>query len=485
MNGISNELMGNSSNGTVVYDGQCQVCRQLAFKLRDTSNGTIDILPLESPEAEELLQLFYPNGPEHDFYFVKDGSCSKGLRTIPKIARATGIRDFGGLVKEYVILKNRSNQSGDCDCDSHSDASKASNTSESGRPITRRAFTGAMTAGIATLMSGSALGSRTANTWAPQNLRVHVARVTKDGNGGFETTIEKRQDLIHSEDPLKDESRSEESIQDESTNRDANSSAEELSSDSTNLATGTIGSNGEVSVDRVTSVLDIEGADADLRTAASMKGIDDGMLAQTTQDIGSLTQTEVYSGTIDHRRFDLRIHAGNGPAVTKAGEAKVQTTMAGEIQHDLAVPVIDYVVSDIDNATVSQHTEAYIAGVEQLKQFHNGANLGGVEEVYDSIQDGLNETKRHFAESVDEDQLVAVSNHIGISGIPGFHQYALPPEDDQSDVVTGQSCGAECGCYIDLCCGCGLDIGVCTTPIKLCGCCVAGCGCGIECCTNI
>ncbi|WP_164471683.1 thiol-disulfide oxidoreductase DCC family protein [Halosimplex salinum] len=461
----TNDTEATSSNGTVVYDGQCQVCRHLAFKLQDGSDGAIDILPLESQEAGRMLRQFYPDGPEHDFYYVEDGSCSKGVRAIPRIARAAGVREFGGLVKEYALLKHQSEQSGDCGCGDDHETESATATDSGENSISRRAFTGAMSAAAATLMTGTALGAEPTSSYAPRNLEVRVATVTPDGNGGFETEVRRRQDLIHSADPLEGKS----------SDTDTETALEKVSSDTTELAAGTVGSSGELKVDKVTSTIDISGVDSRLQEAASLQGDGDG----------SLMQKAVYTGSVDHRRFDMSVNAGRGPVVTEAGETAIQTTMAGEIHHDVAVPSIDYVVFDVEEAPVTDHFDAYVAGVERLREIHDDGGNGELAGVYADIEAGLRETRGQFAESVAEDDLVAVSNHVGLSGIPGFHQYALPPAEAQSDVSMGADCGAECSCSIDICCGCGISAGICTTPIKFCGCCVAQCGCGVECCTNL
>lgn len=491
---VSNRRENNNPKGTVVYDGQCQICRYLALKIRDSSNESIDVLPLESNKAKQLLQSFYSEEVEHDFYFVEDESCSKGIRAIPKIAQATGIRDFSGLIKSYATLKNRSNQDSDCGCGhDHDENSKIPSTTESESYISRRAFTGAMSTAAVTLMASPVFGADDTSSWTPQNLEVNVATVTEDGNGDFEATVERRQDLVHSEDPLEGEPGNQNATPDQ----DITPAERELSSESAELATSSFGSSGEVVINSLTSTLDIEDADPELQRAASAQDHNNGPGNSPGGNRGNgpgnsrsdeaLAQATIYNSNADHQRFDLRINADQAPAVRETGEAIVQTTMAGEIQHDTAVPVIDYVVFNGD-ATVSEHIDAYVTGVEQLQEFHADNDIEELVAVYDDIKDGLDETQTSFTENVDEEELVAVSNHIGISGVSGFHRYALPPEEYQSNSLSTQSitsCDAECGCGIGACCGCGLDIGACNTVIRICGCCVASCGCGIECCVNL
>ncbi|MFC6954192.1 hypothetical protein [Halorubellus litoreus] len=459
-----------SNEGIVVYDGKCDICRQLASQINNKTGEDISILPLESPEAQGVLEKYYTGDPDHDFYFVSGGTCSKGLRAVPKIVQATGVRDFGGLMSKYFDLKYLADQSDDCSCDE--DHSATADTTESGSGVlSRRAFTGIAATAAATLMPGTAVAreKERLSQGPPRDLEVRVATVTENGRGGFDTTIRNRPDLIHGP-PSFDEATK--------AKGDGKSTASlKRSSNETNFEKRRVGDSGELRIDKVSTTYDINEAKPGIQRAASLQ-------TDVADDAGKM---DIYSAVVDGRRFELAINVGRGPAVLEGDEADIATTMASKVQHDLAYPTVDFVVPDLENATVSEYIEAYVTGVERLQTFYRKNNVREMVNVYQDVGDSLRETQRSFARNVHEADLTPMSSYLGISGVPNFARYALPPEDSQSAVVQGAGCDSGCGCGVDLCCGCGLGAGVCTAPIgKICGCCILECSCDIiNCCADI
>src|SRR4051812_30530729 len=90
------------SSMILFYDSKCQICRKLAQKIYFSSQQAVEIKPLASEEARQTLDRFYPDGWAHDFYVVHDGTCTKGLPALPKLARAVGLRRMTSLLGEYA-----------------------------------------------------------------------------------------------------------------------------------------------------------------------------------------------------------------------------------------------------------------------------------------------------------------------------------------------------------------------------------------------
>lgn len=458
----------SSNESFIVYDGKCQICRRLALKVNNKSGDDVSILPLESPEAEELLGRFYPEGPGHDFYFVNGGSCSKGLRAVPKIVQKTGIREFGGLMSEYFDLKYLASDSADCSCD-QDDTSAPVASSASNGGLSRRAFAGVAAAAATTLMPGTAVGreQERIRTGLPRDLEVRVATVTRDGQGGFDTSISSRPDLIH-EPPSFDEG---------GESKSQRASSVERSTEEINLERGPFGKDGQLSIDKVSHTYDVKNAASEIQQAAKLQ--DD-----VADDAGKM---DIYGGVIDARRFELAVNVGHGPALLEGDDPGIATTMASKVQHDLAYPAVDFVVTEIPDASVSEYIDAYVAGVDSLQSFYSENGISEMASVYGDVGEGLRKARNSFARSVDNPDLTPMSSYLGISGVPNFSRYALPPKESQPPIEAGASCDSGCGCGADVCCGCGLGAGVCTAPIgKICGCCVIECSCDIiSCCADI
>ncbi len=460
----------SSNGGIVVYDGKCDICRQLASKINNLSGDDVSILPLESQDAQELLERFYPEDPGHDFYFVNEDSCSKGLRAVPKIVQATGVREFGGLMTEYFDLKSLASQSEDCSCDQDGMSAPAVSSASGGR-LSRRTFAGVAAAAATTLMPGTAVGRQQERiqTGPPRDLEVRVATVTRNGRGEFDTDINNRPGLAHKP-PSFDEKAEKES-------KSQRASSVSRSTDEVNLAKDTFGEDGQLRIDRVSSVYDLTNADSRVQQAARLQ--DD-----VADDAGKM---DVYSGVVDARRFELAINVGRGPAVLEGNTPDIATTMASKVQHDLAYPAVDFVLPKTPDASATEYIDAYAAGVGSLQSFYSENGISEMASVYGEVKEGLRKARSSFVRSVDGSGLTPMSSYLGVSGIPNFARYALPPEESQPIVTKGISCGSGCGCGIELCCGCGLGIGVCTAPIgKICGCCVLDCSCDIiECCADV
>lgn len=453
------------SDTVLLYDAMCGMCRTLAYKFRESAKEDVEIVALSSPKAEQILGEFYPNGWEHDYYLVSDGTCRKGIRALPHVGKIAGVRNSGALIKEYASHTLQSSQCDECDQDhDHSEQQSGADNGSIGSAVSRRTFAGMLSAAAVPLSPLSGLASATDDQQYPRppaDLRVRVATVTQDGNDGFETTIQSRPDLIRSQHALKGKSSSSEE----------DSGSSQASSETTTLSEGSLASGDPVQVQKMESAIQLPDPDPKMRTAMEKAG--DRQLVRTTS----------YHGFVDHERYGLNVHTGRGPAVTEDEGPTVATTMAGIIEHDVAQPIIDYIVVDIDDVQVATHTRAYVEASEALAQFYAGNDNMQMGTLYKEIANGMREVQDEFEGNVTDQQFVPSSSYVAISGLPQFEGFAELPEEGQSDEVTGYACSLSCGCNFKTCCSCGVGCGLCLpSPCKACGCCVAGCACSVSCC---
>jgi|GEM_PF-3927118 len=105
----------------------------------------------------------------------------------------------------------------------------------------------------------------------------------------------------------------------------------------------------------------------DERTLQSVQFGSDGSLQIQQTDLtikpneglleGQVTPAVDYSVTGDHERFSVGINVGHGPAETTDSATEI-TTMSGQVQHDIARPVVDFIAYDDAEANVATHLDA-------------------------------------------------------------------------------------------------------------------------------
>lgn len=446
----------------LLYDAKCGLCKSLALEVRSYARKPIELVALSDPEASRILSEFYPDGWSHDFYVVEDGTCRKGARALPKLARIVGARRFASLVGDYATYKRHSEECGQ-GADHEPNVDHGNHENPTG--VSRRSFTSMMGAGAFSLAAPlSRLTSNDERPFGnnpPKDLSVHVAEVTPDGNGGFGVSLQRRPDLVLSEKPTTDVS---------AEDRKDNNRTVHAREKST-LAEGALNSGASFQIRKVVNEVEFENPDPKSQTAMRAQGGDDHSAQLTTYGVAS-----------DHQRFTASIHAGRGPVISAAGEPTEMTTMTGTIEHDIAQPVIDFVWVDAEDLTLSAHVDAYAIGVGALRQFYSDHRNADLTSLYDDIEGRLQELQENIDASIDEQQLVPASNQIAISGLPGFQQFAKPPEESQPIVQNGLTCSW--GCALDTwCCGIGPGCGICESPCDpFGGCCVVGFSCGYYCC---
>lgn len=448
----------------LLFDGHCGTCKQLAHRTRNEADE-LEIHALTTPTAQSLLAEFYPNGWEHDFYLITDGKCKKGMRAVPSIARLTGIRSFGGLVKQFMSLESADEG---CGCD---DDHEHSADADSG--FSRRKFVGAASAAAASVpFTGVGAAQAGANLQdPPEDLEVHVARISRDGTGGYEVDIQTRPDLARSEHGLKENDIGRERLLggDKPKEPEPDVNVKEIvSSDSQELSARSLGT-ATASVGRMDKEIAVDNPDRDMRHVLDVRS---GATAQTTQ----------YYGTVDHERFGMQLNIAKGPA--KRGDTTdVFSTMSGSVEHDVSQPLVDFMVADFDGQA-SETIQSYGTAATALADFYAERGNTDMAGVYREVATNADALYAEFDGNIDE-SLELESNIVPVSGLPGYEGFAEPPEysDVDSAEVTGQGCSFSCSCPGGTCCGCGLGCGVCApSPCSFCYCCYVGCGCGYECC---
>lgn len=456
------------SNPILLYDAKCELCKGLALEVRSFARKPIELVALSDPEANRILSEFYPEGWSHDFYVVGNGTCRKGARALPKLARIVGVRRFASLVGDYATYKRHS---GECGQESEHDHEQERNVDhedhENNIDVSRRSFTSMMGAGAfslaAPLSKLTSENKRPFGNKPPKDLNVHVATVRPDGQGGFETDVERSQELVRKK-----------AWQDEDEDEGTNKQPVDMETVSETELRDTATFQLERTVNSITPI----NVNEEEREAIQASGAD-------TDDIGRAT---AYSLMSERSRYDLSLNLGRGPFVTPDGPT-VGTTMSGQINHDVAQSVVDFVKFESGGPEdLATHLDGYAAGFQALQVFHSKRDNAKMAGVYEDISAGLLEIKPEVVASVDE-QVAPVQNIIGVSSVPYWTRYVESPTTYssgayQTEKIHGYACGCpQCcavGCCIGCKCGCGIGICVCIPP-WFCGCCCCAVSCGGGC----
>lgn len=432
----------------LLYDAHCEICNELAYKVRAYAKKPIRLVALSDPEADEILGEQYADGWEKDFYLVDGDACRKGARAFPKLVRLVGVRKFGSLAADYAEYKRHSD---DCGHDDH----------ESGSGLSRRSFTGAMSAAalpIAGPIKRMADPSSDApfDARPPRGLKARVARIRPDGTGGFDVDVELDMDLVR----------------DRSWQGDDGVTAKQKPAEMESAGATQLVDTDSRTISRASVDVTARAADSDLEAAIDMSG-------------ESMTRFGLLE---DQDRHGISLNLGTGPMVVD-DEPAVGTTMSGKISHDVAEKTVDFLKLETEGPVdVATHLDGYVAGMQALEDHYSAKGNGKMATLYARLAADMRRASDDFADEVDDDLLPA-TNEVGISSVPYWTRYVESPTASTSshqDVnVQGTDCSCGC-CGISCCsdCGCGCSICLGTEPGCGCGCCIIGCGggCGCGCC---
>jgi hypothetical protein len=453
----------------LLYDAKCAVCRNLALKVHAHARKPIEIVALSDPEASRRLASFYPEGWDHDFYLLENGSCRKGLSAIPKLVGALGAKQFGSLLAEYATYRITKRTCGTKD---HDHGTKQAGGNGEG-PTRRRMLAYAAAAPLLALSKIPRLGDPF-KAGPPERLPdigINFALVWRDADGSFRTEV-----------------------------RPASKSAMRAAAD----FGGKKATNKKIT-GRDQQILEQSPNFGDPvgRVAAQAAGDSQFVLRREHMDVegpgGEARFMDTFAYAADYGRYSLTLNVGNG-TVGIRNRTVVAATMSGMIRHDLAMPLVDMIsfAGLAGSEDAAAHFDAYAAAVNALGRFHAGAGRARVATVYESIEEGLRTAAKVYRRNVTA-ELKPLKSTITITSMPELMQFvdakaelsrirqelaASTPAVEADPEVVASGCNCECSC--DCCCGCGCGCGC-----GLCGCmciceccCSCGCGCGCGCCAG-
>lgn len=450
----------NGGSATLLYDAQCTMCNDLAYKVRERADEPLELVALSDPEADELLAPHYGESWEKDFYVVDGETARKGVWAIPRVLRSVGVRDFVGLAGDYLQYHEETDS---CEAD-HDHAQTEAGLSR--RRFAKAAAT-ALPVGAATLSGASsadAPGER-----PPSGLTARVARVRVGKNNGngrvgfgqFDVSIETDDSLIRS---------SRFSADEEVTTATKPAEMEPVES-------STEHDSDDITVQRADLRVTPNDADEALGVA-----IQDA--TRETSKQGEMTRFGVIR---DQERYGYSLNAAQGP-MTVDGEPAVTTTLSGKVHHDVPRKTVDFILLETDDAAdFDTHLRAQVAGLSAFADYYAGEDQK-MARLYREMATDLKSDIGDISAAV-EDGLEPQTNVLAVSSVPNWTRYVESPEPTSGthqDVSTsGTSC--ECGCCGLSCCtdcGCGCSICLGTEIGCGCGCCIIGCGggCGCGCC---
>lgn len=398
----------------LVYDGKCSICRTLAYKIHFLTDKRVEIQSLHSPEAQEALGRFYPDGWEQDFYLIKNGSCRKGVRALPRLARSLGFKRTASLLAEYGSYRLAPRHCGE-------------GNGEARRNFLKVAAASPLLLGLSKLRLDDPFES------PPDGFSVLVAEVESLASGELRAKAYRCTNC----------------------NRVAEKAA--------GLAPGS-----------TARLLDNVTLSEDSLPGFTRKseGLANFMVKRVRYerdlpDVGT-SQRTVHSVLLDNPQYNIAINVGQGET----------TMLAGMARHDLPAASLDYVVfrSALESDVVT-HLRAYREGVLALAKLHRREGRVALSRVYQKIAEGMGELPERFAAAVSE-RLVPVSNELVITSIPEALRFVQKPQHLRATGKAACDCSCSCsvccgcGCSLGLCieiispCGCDCCIA--------CGC---GCGC--------
>jgi hypothetical protein len=441
----------------LLYDGNCSICRTLAFKITLLTQGKIEILSLHTEQAKQILDRFYPRGWKWDFYVIDNDRCRKGLRSLYSLGSALGASSLVEVLREYGRLKLASKSCAD-----------PSSFSDSRRKALK-------VAALTPLLFGATSVTSSAKAEAPIAPQatgpvVGVAEVGADGVVAYAC-----QDCVRlTAAPLRAES---------ATQR-------------------TFDLLDEVSYADYTLPPVLDDKPRVIVGRRNFNLLRDGGIESTV----SLTTAAVV-----HPRYDV--------SVTVAYDGA--TTMGGTCRHELPLAVIDYVVVTDAKRRAQDCVGAYADGVTALASLHKEAGRESLAELYVAMASGLSVLGDEANKAIADDLfpkrnklvITSISELLALTTLPrslserlaqaapqpapgrgalgpaaaaglvaeaGGHDAGFQPvTPDAEPGMARQECGFGCCCGCGACLSCGCSAGWCFPPcFCCCSGCAAGCGCG-------
>lgn len=455
---------------TLLYDAKCQICRNLALKVQTHARKPLAIVALTDPEASRMLEKFYPDGWDHDFYLLENGSCRKGISAVPKLVRTLGAKKFGSLLAEYASFR-LARQTCDTKAKKHDHGSSDGNGHHHDVPTRRRVLAYAAAAPLLALSKVPKLtdpfepgGGREEKL---PDLSVNLAVVWRDDSGHLHAQVRS----------LKNAVRSESGFTKKSTNSKIVGRDHKILEQSPNFG-------GEPRV----GVL----AAREPQFALKMSHMD-------VDAEGEKRFMDTWGYAADYGRFSVTLNLGNSTVGTPRG-TEVAATMSGMIRHDMALPMVD-VVAFVGTEDALTQIQGYTVGVRALRDFHAQAGRSRVAELYASVEEGVAGAVDVYRRNLTE-VLSPVKSKLVISSMPELMQFVDVQSELQrirgeilstrigtnagGDAAIAIQGGCDCSCSCDCCCGCGCGCGC-----GFCGCmciceccCSCGCSCGCGCCAG-
>ena len=441
---------------TLLYDAKCQMCRNLAVKIQYHARTPLDIVALSDPLASEILTKFYPNGWKHDFYLVQNGSIRRGIRALPKIMTNLGAKQFASLIGEYAGYRAAKTR---CGHDNHQHAGHAHAENGSSRRQVIAMAAAAPLLALSKLPRMSDPFERQVPVGLPE-IGANLALVFSDGNGGFRTDVK----------PLAHRVRATGGF--DKSNIDAKITHREQT---------VLEESPEASEVR-TNASDLQFVMR--RTTVKGERVRDGVTQEGF--------VNYYGLAVDHGRYNISVNVGIGTVDTKSG-LREGTSLSGMIRHDVALPLIDYIVF-AEAVDAKTQMAGFVDGIRALARHHAAAGRERVAALYGEIEKGLANAAELYARNAGE-QLTPSPSKLVITSMPELLKFVdlkaelkdardggrIPRANEEAIDAGPCDCNCSCGCCCG--CGCGCAIGTCGKPGCGCMCmCCCECGCGCSCC---
>jgi hypothetical protein len=435
----------------LIYDAGCGFCKDTALKLLYGSKGRIELLALNDPQAKRILNATYPGGWKQDFYFVDGQKVRRGVGALTQIARTANI-SVAALVGSYSawkVSKIRQQRAAAKHAHEHGHEHGHDHSPTHQPDVaaiqSRRKFIAAAAA-LPVLIPLSKLPKVDVEP-SPSvfetlgGMRVHLADVTRSA-AGWRANVRDMSKLVLP--PVK------------MTEEDLKHDVAMEKGDRKLVREVQLANGGKIVIRSTKTTL------------------------RRTDGVGGEAQLVQLSSMVDTERFKVTTNVGYGPRVVD-GKASYQATMSGMIEHDVALPLVDYVrvIGDAET-TAREILEAQVVGVRALETFHRGLGNQRVAALYRDIANHLQHAATEFNEAIRSEMLLPAKNILTLSSSSSNLGFASVAE--LSAIAGG--CDCDCTCACDCCCGCGCSCGCgsCGCSCSCFCCCEAGCGCGCGCC---
>lgn len=467
--------MSDAPAPILVYDAKCPSCTQLARKIQFSSRAKLEIKALSDPDAIALLAHHYSKGWDRAFYLLSKEFARRGTGVVPWLLRAVGLKNFLLLAAEYLTVmrslhKCRRQGQREAERDHGLPVGKSDDVSHTGSVAQqtpndpdRRSFL--KYAALSPLAVPAARLPRIADPVHENRgaFLVHVAEVEPNG-ADFSVRAWRCAECLVPD----GEQRLARGNRDRPAPRVVSENRVTLLDRPLSIPAPRGFSTPTVRVDRVEK--DVEGEDA-----------------SGARSRGSMTS---HSVLFDQGRYHLSLNMGRGRVSGATGTTEA-VSMAGMIGHDVALPVVDFVVLKPDGQDdPSRHIAAYEAGVRQLGGLHSTEGRDNLSALYREIANGLAAIGPTVGASVGPLGPPAQNQLVLTQMVDMLRFVMLPPHVQpgprRGDEVSIMGCSCSCGCCCGCCsaCGCGCSLGFCFPP-GVCTCCCGtncGCGCGCGCC---